>query len=489
MTDFTEAPKLEPLPPAPLCVRFKRLAVRVLVVLALVAAIVALGGMQTGRVGQKRLDSIVAKLDAEESGWRMEDIEAERRTRMPPPDKNSAPVVLAAAERLDPTWEQTWRPDALWLWCLPEPNLPAPKHIEQLKAAAQASVEARTLALRLRDLPVGHHAVTFPADSFTLASPHLGKADSTAVLLEFDACVAVVVDGDPNRTVRAAHAALNVARSIGDEPTAHAQYTRIACRNRAARITTQTLAWSSPTEGLAELQSALLTEAEAPVLLDAMRGHRANMHRLFCGLAAERFEYRDVLRSAGVPEPGFARAGMFRTYRPLLPGDHAEALRRLTIGVAIAKLPSHEQYPAARTAFEDEDSNDLRYPLSNFFVRTLDSCVTSVLISRAELTTAAVGIACERFRLLHDRWPTELSEIPKSILPTVPVSPFDGTALRYRVLDDRIAITCRLAHETLRAGESLKFEDPDALGLTVGARLWYPKCRAGPPKPTDPDPE
>jgi hypothetical protein len=208
------------------------------------------------------------------------------------------------------------------------------------------------------------------------------------------------------------------------------------------------------------------------------------MHRLFCGLEAERFQYRDIFQPIVVREPWPAGPGEFRLYRPLLPGDHAESLRRLTAGVAAARLPTHEQYAAARVTRGNE-ADRLRYPITHFFVRTTDFSASNALISQAELITTAVGIACERFRQLHGRWPQPLSEIPKSILPALPRNPFDGGPLRYCVLHDRIGICCRMEHETLRWGEPPEFEDPQVPGITIGARLWNPKFRAQPPKPPD----
>jgi hypothetical protein len=483
VTDFTEPAEPKPEPPAPavpLRIRLKRFAVRAIIVLALIAAVVAVGSRQTTRVGQKRLDAIVAKLDATEPGWRMEDIEAERRNRITPTEKNGALVVLKAADNLHADWERQWPADLVWHLQWPEPHLPEPKHVEQMKASAPSAAEARALAHTLRDRPTGHYPVTFPDDSFSLVNPHLGKATRVLGLLEFDAALAVVAECDPDRAVRSAHAALHVAGSIGDEPTQSAQFVRASARGRAARMIVQTLAWSEPTEGLAELQAALIAEAEVPIFLYAMRGQRANMHRLFCGLEAERFQYRDLFE--GFREPWPAHPEAFRAYRPLLPSDHAEALRRLTAGVAVAKLPLHEQYAAARLTRDDEASS-LRYPITHFFVRTIDMSATNVLVSQAELITTAVGIACERFRQLHGRWPHALTEVPKSILPVLPRSPFDGGPLRYCVFEDRIAICCRMEHETLRWGEPPEFEDPQVPGITVGVRLWHPPFRAQPPKP------
>jgi len=393
-------------------------------------------------------------------------------------------MVLAAADAIPADWEGSWRNDAMWLWQLPEPFLPPPEHVEKLKAAGPPVEGARALALELHDLPHGHYPVEFPPDRFDMFGSHLGKAMNAANLLEYDAAVAVLLDRDPNRAIRAAHATLNVARSIGDEPTLGSQYIRMLLGGQAARIAMQTLAWGEPTEGLAELEAELLKEADAPLFLYAMRGHRANMHRLFLGLEAGRFTYGDVFTRFESHKPALARPDVFRAYRPLLPADHAEALRRLTAGVAVAKRPPHEQLAAAY-ALRAAHSDDFRYQITRQFVYNIDSTATNALTSRAALETAAVGIACERFRIARGRWPHDLSDL----VPAVPLSPFDARPLRYKVGGDRVAISCRAEHHWLHQAARQEFDDPDTTGLTVGVQLWLPRSRALPPKPKEPEPE
>jgi hypothetical protein len=105
------------------------------------------------------------------------------------------------------------------------------------------------------------------------------------------------------------------------------------------------------------------------------------------------------------------------------------------------------------------------------------------LVSRAELLTAAVALACERFRLETDQWPRNLDEIPKSILPAIPLSPFDGEPLRYRRFSDRVAVYCVCA--AYYAGTPLveDFRESETTGPGIGARVWHPDHRALPPLP------
>lgn len=492
MTDFTEPPEPKPEPPTPprsLRARFERFAARALVAVVVVALSIFGTSRQVSRVGLRHLNSTVAQLDAEEDGWRMDDIQAERRKRMPHPDHNGALVVLKVAEKIPADWERTWRDDADWLYHLPEPPLPLPEHVEKLKAAAGPSAEARTIAIRLRDLPTGHYPVEFPADRYSLRNRHLGHAMNVCNLLEYDAALAILVERDPNRAIRAAHAALNAARSIGDEPTMAAQQIRMIYSGLATRTAMQTLAWSEPADGLAELQRALLEEANEPLYLNAMRGHRADMHRLFSGLEAGHFTYADIYSEfEGYRPQPLARPEVFRAYRPFLPGDHAEALKRLTRSVAIAKRPSHEWHAATLAARTDE-SDDFRYQLTRQFVSHIDYVAVTAVSWRAALNTAAVGIAAERFRRANGRWPNDLAELVPAFLTAVPVSPFDTQPLRYRATGDRITVSCRTEHTSMHQAPRPEFDDPDTPGMTVGVQLWLPRSRALPPKPKPKDPE
>jgi hypothetical protein len=50
----------------------------------------------TLRAGQKKLDAVIAKLDAEDPGWRLHDLNEARNAKLPPDEKNVAVVVARA---------------------------------------------------------------------------------------------------------------------------------------------------------------------------------------------------------------------------------------------------------------------------------------------------------------------------------------------------------------------------------------------------------
>ncbi|HJT32299.1 MAG TPA: hypothetical protein VJ783_09675 [Pirellulales bacterium] len=49
------------------------------------------------------------------------------------------------------------------------------------------------------------------------------------------------------------------------------------------------------------------------------------------------------------------------------------------------------------------------------------------------MDTARVAVAIERFRLRHAKLPESLDALVPEFLPEVPLDPFDGQPLRYRV--------------------------------------------------------
>jgi hypothetical protein len=95
-----------------------------------------------------------------------------------------------------------------------------------------------------------------------------------------------------------------------------------------------------------------------------------------------------------------------------------------------------------------------------------------------------VGIACERFRLKHDRWPTALADLCPQFLPAVSLDPFDGEPLRLAAQDDGIVIH---SVGTVQRNSSVPVDRPGLPeGVEVGFRLWNPDARRLPPPPDSP---
>lgn len=449
-----------------------------------VLALVVFGGRrQLGRMGQRQLDATTQRIDADDPGWRLDEMLAARAPQ-PPPERDAAALVLELADDMPGDWmkrsvaadEAGWHSAAL---DNRRPSDPA------VTAAADLAGPTRTLrvrALALADKKAGRYPLVIADDPIATTLPHLEKARVVASLLKFDGGWETL-HGNPNRGVAAARAGLGVARSVGDEPTLISQLVRMATAKVAADTAMQTLAWGEPTEGLAELQAELLAEADVPWFRIGMRGERAMLDRLFEGL-----------ESGVIPPENAARyfdrnasptdLAAFRLYKALLPGDRAQCLWLCTQYAEIARLPPHQQLARLRAIpLPQGPPDEFRYLLTRLLLPACERVAETSLRVRAELLAAAACVACERYRRKHGRFPDDLEALAPEFLPAVPLSPFDGQPLRCRPFPDRVAV-----YAAWPDAPRHQPDPPDDLrdgtpGKAVGYRLWWPAARGLPPKP------
>jgi hypothetical protein len=463
-----------------------RLAVGLLVLLAVLALVVWGGRAYVGRVGTERLGAVTAELDAADPDWRMEPLLTRHRQKELPPEENSLPVVMKVDDLLPNDWRSKigFRPVPL-----PEAPFTRPdqRKLDSMRAYKDSTAEARALARTLRGLPNGHHPIAGPEEFRKGLLPPMSQVLDVAKLLHYDGALAGLA-GDTEGTVEAAHAALNTGRSLGELPALIAQLTRAACAMVAVEVAKDALVWGEPTRGLAELQTAFAQEADAPRLLYALLGERAWIDDAYTRFDSGAMSDTEL---TGGEAPGAKRAALIGLYRGVSQGEHAECLRAINEAVAAARLPFEQQLAAfAAVRPPTIDWRTSQSPMAGRAWRSpqdFERYAWDQLRIRVNLLAASAGIACERFRRAHGRWPASLEEIPKDILPAVPIDPFDGKSLRLNPLSDGIAV---VAMDHLPPGAP-PTRPPQERAVF---RLWDPN-RRGPdappqqPKPTPVNPE
>jgi hypothetical protein len=465
--------------------RLRRLAFCGLVLLGTIFLLVLLSRWQVGRVGAERLRAETARLDADDPGWKLDAILAERKKTEPPEADNAATAVLAIADQIPEPWLK-WRysEDANKWWARRQDNRLPPAEPTEIARKYEAETNfARLDAIRLRDKRAGAFALVVKPDPLTTMLPHLDKSRQVLSLLQYDAYLAAL-DKKPNRGLLAARGALAVSRAIGDEPFLVSQLVRIASAVLAAQTAMQVLAWGEPTDGLAELQAELLAEADVPFFRIGMRGERAMLDRVFTGLADGSIPVEHWFSYANINNPGPEHYALFKTYRPLIPGDHAKALEICSKYIEAAKLPHHEQLAALKAVpIPPGPPDDFRYILTRLFIPASDKVAEAGLRARAELLAAATCIAAERFRSKHGRWPRDPAELVPALLPAVPSSPFDGKPISYRTFGDRVAVYFFWADAPRKVDDLPDdFREGDLKGAAYGYRLWNPAQRGLPPE-------
>jgi hypothetical protein len=358
-----------------------------------------------------RLDTLTRRLDAEDPGWRLDDIVRSTNAKLPPDDRNPFVLATAANDLLPADTNKRFEdfPDR----SKSEPNVLLDAAVKaKLLAAVRGFEPATDLARDLADLPdAGGNVLVIPANPLTRLMDREQGLRNTAGLLWADA-VLLAEDGKPDEAVRSTRAALGAARAVGDDPTLVGQLIRIALGSSGTRAAESVINLGEPDAGLAELQAGFFKEAAAPKLLVGLRGERGQALQVSETVLGPRL---------------FGQT------------DLACLLDVLTRYIEAAKLPPQQQ-AAAFAGIPTPAAGDPRYSLTRLMLPGVEKVSASARRGQGELSAVAVGIACERYRRRFGQWPANLRDIPKDILPAVPTDPCDGLPIKYKRFADRVVV-------------------------------------------------
>ena len=466
--------------------RWKKFATVLVAGLAVVLLIIYVGRASFQISGTRQFHEISGRLDTDEPGWRLADLELARSRAAPAPERNPSNTILELHTTIPPGWQRQ-RQRRQWDLEPIRNRLPASRQAAWLSRLGKETgvhrATARSALLRPEFLAVknGYYPLHFTENPLATLLPHADAVRSLLDYLAYDSRLAVL-EGKPELGLRSARAQLVLARSIGDEPLLISQLVRMACARSAATSSLQTLAWSEPKEGLADLQAEFREEADVPHLLYGLRGERGMLDKVFDGLESGKIEIRE-LESLGGGKPKIIDDAALHLYQGMLPGDRAMALKIYSEYIEAAKLPPHERQAAlARIPIPPGPPDSFRYIVTRTLLPAADKVCAADLRTRADLLTASVALACERFRLSHGRWPTRLDEIPREILPEVPLDPFNGEPVRFLRLADGVAVYT-IGDDDANALERRKTAGDPLAGIGRGWKLWNPQSRGLPPLP------
>jgi hypothetical protein len=444
MADVTPSPT--PTPPSAKPSRLrrlwrwtKRLFLLFVMLLATTVIVYAIHRQLAFSGGREALAAVRAELDANEPGWRYEDIEAAYNATLPPPGKNSVEIV----DRL-PTVKIDEGLELIGRLTLDKGRenisneLPAPRHLEIAdRIAAEFPASHPALRALAQGSPGGLPMVAAYGMLDSQWNPLKTLINRSAPLST--AFVAASARRDYKASFAYIRARLYAARAIGDMPRLIAQESRNIMAERAARMTIQMLAWGTPDEGLAELQREFLAEADRVWLIPTLRGERAVLdHSVSKITAIERkreFELR-WNRKASWEDDAFLRVA-----EPYRDECLADDIRLITRIIGECNLPPQQRWQLWESVQNKIHRPRLDWPhyiigyyrfgFAEYALDFMDRDTQTCSILRS----AAAAIACERFRRVKNRWPMTLAEIPPDILTEVPADPVDGKPLRYRVIE------------------------------------------------------
>jgi hypothetical protein len=398
----------------------------------------------------------VAELDATDPDWRWESLEAKRE---PVPDEDNSALfidgihkhglladrkrfVLIADFEPDITsppnpagdgsaeplpmpaeFNETWVNNEVLNEVLnlpPEVRL-GPSLSRALARTMRQHRPALDEALKLAERPRGRYPRD-PGEPIWAASLKAqNSAEDVAILVGLESIRRVEL-GDAAGAMKSLQACLNVVRSLGDDPLA------VRIRVRIGSIAVSYLErvlgrLAAPQEGLAVQQAALEAEAADPRIMRTLRGNRAVMTELLNAIISGEFERSErvdkdfkamILRFDG---PLSARA-----LRPTL-------LRRSAEAMEVAALPSEEWTQHCDVGLGLMCHAGLADGIDRFPSRVFQAELRHL----AELRTAYVALAAERFRIARGRWPAELRDlVDAGFLGQVPPDPYTGEQLRMK---------------------------------------------------------
>jgi len=184
--------------------RWKKWVLRSGLGLATLSAVATLilGGVRyvALRVGQDTLAEVTGRLDADDPGWRLEDILAAREAKFPPDDENAILLIQRLHSRRPEHLREWQSNEPKWL---PETDRNHLPHPDDVAAARQARDGARGLveeARRLRHLARGGAKLDVKPDPLQTLLEHTQNVRWAAWLLRLDA-VLHAYHGKPDRAV------------------------------------------------------------------------------------------------------------------------------------------------------------------------------------------------------------------------------------------------------------------------------------------------
>jgi hypothetical protein len=412
------------------------------------------------------VEQAVREAEAATPGWQHDDLEAARE---PVPDgENSAFLVRRAAENLPPYWQ----PMARFGFFSSRPDALTVDERDRLAAELGGSAPALEEALPLADRPRGRHPAVKSDRPWAPPQPHLEQVGRVVTLLRLETFRRAAA-GDALGAGRSSAAALNAARSVGDEPNLAAQLTRkfyaaAACRG------VQFLVNHAEPDGTAlyDLQRCLEEEAGHPGFRIGVRGYRAQVHLLLEAVESGKVRAWDAFPA---PDPAelLWRAPPSADELAL---RHAELLPVLTRAVELAGEPAPRRAALLRDLVNELDPESFR--LLGPLVRELPANEHQFTSRDATLLCTAAALAAERYRRDHKDWPPSLEALAPDYLGAVPADPADGRPLRFHRFSDGIVVYS--VSRDRMGGQYDPTVPVSSQGVAV--RLWDVSERGRPPQ-------
>ncbi len=390
------------------------------------------------------------------------------------PDEENSAIILEALDVQLQALKKAQASNRL-LPLLSNTKLPAPgdAYPREMLIAVRAVLEESTDLLAelspIGDLPRGRLSIF--VDHWNAILPTFLSSIRTAVkLIALDA-IDRTSRGELEPAMDDAALILNVAGSSAEDPNVLAMLVSISCEALAEQAMERVLTVGVvKDETLARLGERIQSVLELRSPTPAWHGDRLGIVYMIRKFASGN-------PNAFTPVPGLPAFGsafkVFRGWRYL---EEAKAMALLA-PLCESGLSCRELIARGHQLDQDVQALSKRH----FLLRTLMPSLSraTVLYARrtADLRTAMVALAAERYRLRHGDWPAELSLLVPEFLDELPVDPFDDQPLRY--LRDARGVTIYSFGEDVEDDQGDTFAETGSKRCPqdVGFRLINPELR------------
>jgi hypothetical protein len=351
----------------------------------------------------------------------------------------------------------------------------------ELKKIGGALEEAR----KLKKMPRGRFPITYDDNWIgTLLPEHQGTRD-VGDWLQHDAML-LADEGKCDLAVESCIAIVHGGRAMEGDLYLICLLIRIAQQQVAVATLERVLAQGQASEhALEAMQIALEHDIETSGWLAAIRGERAGCHHLFDNMRTGKISTRGFGAGLGGGGPQSFGEWLIDKFPNLMLKYYPEHLQNMNQAVEISKLPIHERGPKLEEFAKklDLEIREKRNIVSGLMLPALVKVHNAEVRSQAHLRSAAVGLACERYRLRHKNWPASLDVlVQEKLIDAIPLDPIDGQPIRYRKTKEGIVVYSIGLDQKDNEGK-IDRERPLDPGKDIGFRLWNVDQRRQPPRP------
>ncbi len=399
---------------------------------------------------------MISKLDQTDPNWRIDKIESHRSPV--DPAENSAVLIASVGKELAEERalrKRPWGADLDWPY---DPRVSRDIQETLVHAWVKADVierlapkleeDSRILneLLRLTEKPSGRCPELPKDDVDSKKIKHLNLVMLVDLLLTGDA-ILNANQREVEHAIASAHAILNSARSIGDEPRRLSQFIRANEPSEPVESSNRLLRTERPRSTNSPSFSRFSSETLPNRRVCSQKGSGANaavLNALFERLESDGNQSGDVYSIAHEIMPArkwrWTSRIELRWRLPDVLIAHAAFLETASRCIEAAELDEADYGSRLENILYNPTVEQESPPLdqthekviANKFLESIRSIADKRGTAAAEEACSIAALASERFWFEHKRWPESLEELVPEYLQKIPIDPYSGNTIRLR---------------------------------------------------------